>query len=60
MVTLFIVSLLCEKEINKSLTSDFEILIQTTKAEYYKSLISGYCSLAVISTIYKGNGGKEK
>ena len=31
-----------------------------TKAEYYKSLISGDCNLAVSSTIYKGNGEKEK
>ena len=31
-----------------------------TKAEYYKSLISGDCSLAVSSTIYKAIGEKEK
>ena len=31
-----------------------------TKAEYYKSLISGDCNLAVSSMIYKGNGEKEK
>ena len=35
-------------------------LIQITKAEYYNSLISGDCNLAVSSKIYKKNGEKEK
>ena len=36
------------------------MLKQITKTEYCKSLISGDCNLAVSSTIYKGNGEKEK